>query len=123
MSLFNIDDVEQTNMPHRETYERWLRNLDRKDFERIIETLHEKMDDTPDGEHVITSSYIPGSDWSNTPYHPIYEACGENWEAARLFFGQLVWQAVQMHSERWYFMRQERDDDRPIGLTYFRRGR
>lgn len=110
-----------TNMPHRETFDRWRSNLSDADHQRVIEAIHNIMDNTPHGEHIITSSYIPGRDWRGTPFDPIYQACNQNWEAARLFFGQLVWEAVQEHDDIWYFIRQERDDDQPIGLTYFRR--
>jgi hypothetical protein len=118
--LYNIDDQEMTYMPHIETYERWMRNLPERDFETIISAIHELVDKTPQGQHIITSSYIPGSDWTDKPYLPIYMACGQDWESARLFFGQLVWRAIQLHPEKWYFIRQQRDDDRPIGMTYFR---
>lgn len=120
MPLFSIDDEEQNHIPHKPTYDLWMANLSENDFSKILEALHDVMDNTPPDNQVITSSYIPGSDWSGSPYEPIYHACREDWEAARLFFGQLVWRAVQLHPERWYFIRQERDDDRPIGLTYFR---
>ena len=123
MSLFNIDDEEQSHIPHRPSYDLWMANLSENDFSNIIDALHEVMDNTPPGKHVITSSYIPGADWADTPYQPIYDACREDWESARLFFGQLVWRAVQLHPEPWYFIRQGSDDDRPIGLTYFRGGR
>lgn len=122
MSLFDLEGNEVKHMPHKETYDRWKANLSDNDFDNIIDALHEIMDNTPSGQHVITSSYIPGSDWAGTPYHPIYDACGQDWEAARLFYGQLAWRAVQMHPERWHFIRQKRDDDRPIGMTYFRPG-
>lgn len=120
MPLFNLEDIEMTHMPHRDDYDRWRGNLSDVDYEGVIAALHYKMDATPSGEHVITSSWIPGSDWTGTPYDPIYRACNESWDAARLFFGQLVWDAVQQHPERWYFTRMETGDERPIGMTYFR---
>lgn len=121
--LYNIDDQEMDYMPHNETYEVLMRRLSETDFENIIRAIHERLDNTNPGQKVITSSYIPGSDWTRTPFQPIYLACGQDWDSARLFFGQLVWRAVQLHPEQWYFIRQQRDDDRPIGMTYFRQER
>ena len=120
MVLRTIDGKEIRNMPHRETYDRWRSNMSDVDYQQVIESIHNIMNGTPDGAHIITSSYIPGRDWSETPFDPIYQACGRNWETARLFFGQLVWEAVQRHGDAWYFIRQVHDDEQPIGLTYFR---
>ncbi|MDP8240990.1 MAG: hypothetical protein P9X24_18015 [Candidatus Hatepunaea meridiana] len=119
MSLFNLEDVQQTHMPHKQSYNHWMGNLSEEHFNVIIAAIHELMDATPIGKQVITSSWIPGSDWTDTPYDPIYQACHQDWDAARFFFGQLVWRSVQLHPEKWYFIRQQRDDDRPIGMTYF----
>ncbi len=120
MSLFSLEDVKQEHMPHKEDYDKWRVNMSDADYRNAIKAIHKIMADTKPGAHVITSSYIPGKDWSGTPFDPIYRACKGKWAAARLFFGQLVWDAVQQHPEKWHFMRQEKGDDQPIGLTYFK---
>jgi len=114
--LSNIEGNKITSIPHREDYERWRANLSDSDYKAIIDELHRIMNE---GD-VFTSSYLPGSDWTGTVYQPIYIACGESFDAAKLFYGILVWIAVQLHPEEWRFTRQERDDESLIGLTYFR---
>lgn len=125
--LFDIDGNEQFDIPHRKDYDRWRRNLSDEDHEIIMNELHAVMDEAIEkgdaqGENgIFNSSYIPGEDWTDTPYEPIYYACRENYEQAKLFYGLLVWEAVMEHSVDWFFMRQEVDDDRILGLTYIRR--
>ena len=119
--LFNVDNGKEVkHMPHKEEWERRMTKLDMADYNAIIGAIHNVLDRVFDDKGVVTSSYVPGKDWRGTPYQPIFSACGENWDEARLFFGQLFWRAVQLHPEKWYFVRQERNDDRPIGMTYFR---
>ena len=40
---------------------------------------------------------------------------------AALFYGLLVWEAVQRHTIEWCFIKQQISDDQPTGMTYFRR--
>jgi len=121
MALFSIEGKEQTHIPHKVDYDRWMANMSDSDHQGVIDAIHEYMDSLPPNEQIFVSSYIPGKDWSDTPYDPIYRACNENWHAARLFFGQLVWEAVQLHEEMWLFKNHERDEEEiPLGKTYFR---
>ncbi len=63
MTLLNFEnDHIRDDMPHLDSYEHWMQNLDPEDFESIIAAIQEEMDKTPTGQHVITSSWIPGSD-------------------------------------------------------------
>jgi hypothetical protein len=76
--------------------------------------------DTQGGGEIITSSWIPGSDWTDTPYQPIYEAVGQDWELARFFFGLVVWNVMMNRPETWSFGRYPKNDGDVIGMTYFR---
>jgi hypothetical protein len=69
---------------------------------------------------VDTSSWIPGADWTGTVFQPIYEACGEDENAAALFFGLLVWQVVMDREDCWSFGRYEKEGIPIRGMTYFR---
>ncbi len=123
--LYDLDRKRQTLIPHQEDYNHWRGNLSDEDYENIIGKLHHVLDQAIEcgqarkENGIITSSYIPGRDWTNTPYQPIYESCGRNFDQARLFFGLLVWDAVMQHNNDWIFLRQERDSDHPVGMTYF----
>jgi len=115
--LYDLKDNQLTHIPHSEEYEQWRARLSDTDYDAIIAELHRIMDEN----QIFNASYIPGSDWQGTVYQPIYHACDENWDEARLFYGLLVWGAVQLHADDWRFYREERPGRDPIGLTYFRR--
>jgi hypothetical protein len=107
-----IDDV-----PHGDQYDLWRSRLSLDEYRSIMSELAGRIE----GNAVLTSSWIPGADWSLTPFHAIYEnACREDHDASRRFFGLLVRQAFLEDDDVWAFGRYEKDG-RPIeGLTYFR---
>lgn len=113
--LRDIDKNEITYMIHQQDYDRWRCNLSDEDHQEIMDVLHAVMDEN----RVFNSSHIPGSDWTGTPYLPIYVACNDNENHARLFYGLLVWEAVQTHEAEWYFKKEERLGDIPGGMYYF----
>jgi hypothetical protein len=115
--LLDINGKRQPRIIHQIDYDRWRANLNDTDWEGIIKAVHQVMD----RGNVFKSSYLPGSDWTGTPYEPIWFAVGEDFDQARLFFGLLVWEAVWLHSEEWHFVRQDDINDEPTGMTYFRR--
>jgi len=84
---------------------------------RQIEAMRAEINRRFDAGDVNTSSWIPGSDWTGTPFEPIYyDACHEDWDSSRWFFGLLVWDTVMQREDSWAFIRQ----DVAQGLTYFR---
>jgi len=119
--LYSVPDLKKiTHVPHEFEYDQWRQHLDRVDssaYQRICHELDSRFDD----REVDTSSWIPGSDWTGTPFEPIYHACGQNQEAAGLFFGLLVWQVVMdRNQDCWSFGRYEKDGIPIRGMTYFR---
>lgn len=117
--LYDIEKNLISYTPHRVDFDRWRRNLTDEDYDAIIDELHQIFDNLD--EPVFNSSFLPGSIWDETVYQPIYEAVGANEDVAALFYGLIVWEAVRSHEGEWFFVRQNRDDDRPIGLTYFQK--
>lgn len=114
--LYDIDCNPIEHIPHKEDYDRWRARLDNEAYSRIIATLHETMDKKGD---YFCSSFIPGNDWTGTPYEPIYYAVDEDWDQARFFFGLLCWEAVQLHRKSWSFGKYDFGRDRIYGITYF----
>jgi hypothetical protein len=106
------------HVPHLADYQRWLAALDAVDgaYQGICRDLNARFDE----REVDTSSWIPGSNWSNTPFQPIYRACEEDETAAGLFFGLLVWKVVMDRDDCWSFGRYEKDGVPIKGMTYFR---
>lgn len=101
-----------------------------KDFELIRERLAEDFDVVVaeinrrianSGDEIVTAGWLPGSDWTDTPFWPIYErAARRNQDLAGKFFGLLVWHVVMEHPGTWASGRYEKNG-RDIGSrTYFR---
>ena len=104
---------------HEAEFRQWSRNLAPVDFQNICAALNAYIDDQGRGE-IVTSSWVPGADWTDTPYQPIYHAVGESWEMARFFFGLIVWHVFMERPETWSFGRYPKNPGETIGMTYFR---
>ncbi|MEE9615332.1 MAG: hypothetical protein V3W31_10360 [Thermodesulfobacteriota bacterium] len=119
MALFNLKGEALTNMPHKEQYDNWMQNLGRDDYRGVLDAIHDVLDDARDKSEPVYSARIPGREWEGTPYKPIYIACNKDWNASRLFYGQLCWEAVQSHEADWTVIAEERGDDQQGGKIYF----
>jgi hypothetical protein len=118
--LINIATGEEiTKIPHKTDFRRWRRKLSDDAYELIRKELNRHIDEEGRGE-IVTSSWVPGSDWTGTVYQPIYEACGEDPEAAALFFGLILWVVMMERPEAYGFGRYELNQIPIRGLTYFR---
>lgn len=118
--LINIETNEPfDNIPRsrRGSFDIWRSRLTEQECQAIMTRLDEMIET---GE-IHTSSWMPGSDWTGTPFQAIYEkACRENSEQAAQCFGLFVWQAVMNRPERWACGRYEKDGVPIRGMTYFR---
>ncbi|MDZ7753239.1 MAG: hypothetical protein U5S82_16685 [Gammaproteobacteria bacterium] len=114
--LFSIDsNSEITSIPHHRDYERWRSRLTVEQYAASIEELNRRIE----GAEIKTSSWIPGADWTETVFQPIYDvACIEDQDAAACFFGLIVWDTFMQHSEWWSFGRYEKNGFPIEGLTY-----
>jgi hypothetical protein len=116
--LYALDSGTQiTAIPHVTDFRRWRRGLTNAEYDAIADELHSRID----GTEVQTSSWIPGADWSDTVFNPIYErACNRDPRAAAKFFGLIVWDTFMRHPDWWAFGRYEKDGVPIEGLTYFK---
>lgn len=118
--LYSVPDMKRINeMPHLVRYRTWCQKLDQVDS-RADQRIHDELDERFDRREVDTSIWIPSSDWTDTPYQDLYEACGRDPEATDLFFGLLVWQVVMDRADSWSFGRYEKNGIPIRGMTYFR---
>ena len=72
------------------------------------------------GTDIKTAGWMPGSDWTGTPFDPIYKKAArcDQTLAARCF-GLIVWEVFMHRPEKWTSGRFEKDGE-PIGSrTYF----
>src|SRR5258708_2569265 len=84
----------------KETYDPCVKRLTNTEIQAIKEAINKHIDDS--GTEVQPAGWIPGDDWTGTPYDPIYsKACGKNPEVSAQLFGIIVWVVIMERSERW----------------------
>ena len=110
-----------TTIPHKNDYNRWMSHLDPVDYQKITDALNNYIDAKVKINEPVTAGWIPGSDWTNTVYQPIWEACGRNDIQAGFFFGLIVFETMMNHSETWYFGKFSKDGREIGSMTYFRK--
>jgi hypothetical protein len=69
-----------TTIPHEREYRIWTSRLREEDIDAITREFERLVDES--GKEVVTSSWLPGSDWSGTPFEPIYDTAARGDEEA-----------------------------------------
>lgn len=115
--LYDVNSGKEiTKIPHRKDYDRWRKNITDQDFQNIFDELNNRIDQ----EEIHTSSWIPGKDWTNTPFQPIYEACNHDIQNSAKFFGLILWLVMLERPEYWSFGHYKKGGVQIEGLTYFK---
>lgn len=106
-------------IPFRHEFDVIRSRLSEPEFDRMVGRINELIDES--GAEIATAGWLPGSDWTGTPFEPIYtKAARGDFDRSALFFGQLVWFTVMGRPEHWASGRYQ-VNDRDIGSrTYFR---
>jgi hypothetical protein len=103
-------------IPHKQDYDIWVSRLTGEDIFQIKDALSDMID----GTDIQTSSWMPGADWTGTPFRPIYEkAANKNPDVAAKCFGLILWEVIMERPEKWGFGRYEKDGIPIEGMTYF----
>jgi hypothetical protein len=97
----------------------WTLGLPSTTVQEICDAVNHHINREGHGE-IVTSGWVKGAEWTQTPYETIYESVGRDWEAARFFLGLIVWRVMMDRPETWVLMRYPRRMDDVIDLTYFR---
>lgn len=123
--LLNIDRQAVTSIPssHKAFYNRVRSRMSNIEYDAVMNELNSVLDRVSTCDEVVTSSFVPGNDWSNTVYHSIYAACAPEVEPVKYagwMFGLLMWEAVINHNDEWIFIKTEKDNGEPLGTTYFK---
>lgn len=107
------------NVPFQKQFDTMRSRLSASEFQTIVDRINELIDDA--GGEIATAGWLPGSDWTNTPFQPIYtKAARRNYEVSARFFGQIVWFAIMGRSETWASGRFEKNGVDIGSRTYFR---
>ena len=120
MALNSIDPFRQiTQIPHQSKFDAWCFRLSAEQIESVRNALRNMIE--IDNKEIHTSSWMPGSNWEDTVWQPIYtDACQYDENGSGLCFGLFVWEAFLEHPDAWSFGRYEIDGLPIRGLTYFR---
>lgn len=120
--LIDVDSgkaIEQ--VPYRADFDAIRSRLTTDEFDAMVERINGLIDEA--GGEIATAGWLPGSDWTGTPFEPIYsKAAREDFGRSALFFGQLVWYTVMRRPEAWGSGRYQVDGRDIASRTYFRLG-
>lgn len=103
---------------HKPFFDASKSRLSNEEYESMVGELNNIIQKSIDEKsNIVVSSFIPGSDWSNTVWDAIYsKACGCDEEYSAQFFGLLLCQVLIDREEAWFFIKQ----DVARGMIYFR---
>lgn len=99
----------------KQTYE-WLASRLGADLAPIEARLNNMID----GDRIHTAGWMPGSDWTGTPFQRIYEVCGNDVDEAAKCFGLIVWTVFEKRPESWAGAHGMIDGKEIRSRTYFR---
>jgi hypothetical protein len=118
--LIDIDNGQTIDrIPYAAEFEALRQRLSEAEFVAMVARVNELIDES--GAEIATAGWLPGSDWTGTPFEPIYaKAARGDFERSALFFGQLVWYTVMNRPERWGSGRYDLDGKQIGSRTYFR---
>lgn len=107
------------SVPYRQQFDTMRSRLSDAEFQAIVDRINELIDAA--GAEIATAGWLPGSNWANTPFQPIYtRAARRNYDLSARFFGQVVWYTVMQRPETWASGRFEKDGVDIGSRTYFR---
>jgi len=116
--LSSIDGNIVRTVWHKDFYDNCKSRLSDNEYVAMTDELNKIVKKKrKDKSDIVVSSFIPGSDWSDTVWDPIYtKACGKDEEYSAKFFGLLVCQVLIDREETWFFIKQ----DIARGMIYFK---
>lgn len=122
MPLIEIkSDKPITKMPYPEKLAALRKHLSSDEFNAIVARINELIDAA--GGEIATAGWLPGSDWTGTPFEPIYsKVANKNQSLSGMLFGLMVWYTVMQRPERWASGRYQLDGKDISSRTYFRIG-
>jgi hypothetical protein len=118
--LVDIDTGRPVDLiPYRAQFDHLKARLSYDEFEAILARINELIDEA--GGEIATAGWLPGSDWTGTPFEPIFtKAARGDYDRSAMFFGQLVWYTIMRRPERWGSGKYELDVKQIRSRTYFR---
>ena len=105
-----------TRVPYEPEYRHFMSRLTTGE----INAAKARLDELIEGTEIQTAGWMPGKDWTDTPFQPIYEKAAKySQEAAARCFGLMVWEVFMERPEKWTSGRFEKDGEQIGSRTYF----
>lgn len=118
--LYDVEhDKVITYMPHKDQFDVMRSRLNDAEFDAICTRINELINGA--GGEIATAGWLPGNNWTGTPFQAIYEkaARGDYDESAK-FFGQCVWHTVSKRTDYWASGKYKVGEVEIGSRTYFR---
>ena len=117
--IIDVMSGKALKMPRAQDFKLLRSRLSSTEFDAIVTHINEMIDDV--GGEMATAGWLPGSDWTGSPFQPIHDkAAAKDRGLSGKFFGLLVWYAVMERAETWETGKYH-VNGREIGSrTYFR---
>lgn len=116
--IIDVMTKKSLDMPRQKDFHLLRNRLSAAEFDAIVVRINKLIDDA--GGKIATAGWLPGDDWTGTPFQAIHEkAAKSNYDLSAKFFGLLVWYTVMERDETWASGKYQ-VDGRDIGSrTYF----
>src|SRR5688572_17877679 len=89
-----------SSVPFARDFERVRDRLSADEFDAMVAHVNRLIDEA--GAEIATAGWLPGSDWTGTPFEPIYtRGTRGDFAASARFFGLLVCYTVMRRPEPW----------------------
>ncbi|MCP1843656.1 hypothetical protein ACVIHI_003425 [Bradyrhizobium sp. USDA 4524] len=106
-----------TSVPYEAEYRAYTSRMTPAEVDAIKAALNAMID----ADEIHTAGWMPGNDWSGTPFQAIYEkAARHSYSAAAKCFGLMVWEVFMERPETWTSGRFENDGTEIGSRSYFR---
>ena len=107
-----------TSIPFPDKFKLLTARMSPDEFNTAVDKLNSMID----GEKILTSSWMPGNNWSGTSFDPIWrKAAKMDFDLSGKLFGLLVFYVFMQRPEIWVTGRFEKDGVPIGGRTYFRK--
>ena len=115
--LYSVDTGRYVDkLPHKKDFDKWKNHLSDEDYSKVIDAINEKIDKSD----INTAGWLPGNNWTDTVFEPLYYACGRNKVQSGMFFGLIVFNILMLRPDKvWGFGRFEKNGAPISSMTYF----
>jgi hypothetical protein len=117
--MLTADLKSPVQMAHPAEWKRLVTRMAAAELESIKQEINRRIDASDNDVQV--AGWIPGHDWTGTPFMPLYEVCGDT-EYAGLMFGLIVWAVMMERPDHWSFGRYPVNGREIQSMQYFRIG-